>query len=277
MSDPRTELLAITREVARGWLLRGLAKLGSDVTSWKSGSWAHAIVNSAALVIAAASTLVIELVNNSFVDTAKGNWLTLVARWQYGVERGTLSDVELRAMCAVQLTAEVAPADVHETAALEARRADGSHITTRVNVDSTTDGVTTIYAARESTYAVNIPAEDLETIRTAVATRAAPLCHKVIVLAAQEFNNTTPRTLYVDRRRNRPGINDDAVAALHIANDNTQVGVTYDASYWAHAIIEAVPEVVGTNIIGSYGSDASSVRHLSPDLDGVIGFTIELV
>lgn len=64
-----------------------LAARGTDVTTWKPGAVARTIIYAFAIVCAAFSQLQALLAGSSFLDTASGPWLTLVARLVYGVER----------------------------------------------------------------------------------------------------------------------------------------------------------------------------------------------
>ncbi len=64
-----------------------LAARGTDVTTWKPGAVARTIIYALAIVTAALSQLQALLAASSFLDTASGAWLTLVARLVYGVER----------------------------------------------------------------------------------------------------------------------------------------------------------------------------------------------
>jgi len=60
---------------------------GVATTSWKPGAIARTIISGVAIVLAAFSTLQQRIAESGFLELAAGDWLTIVAREVYGVER----------------------------------------------------------------------------------------------------------------------------------------------------------------------------------------------
>lgn len=64
-----------------------LAGVGVSTTSWKPGAVVRTMIAAVAIIIAAYSRLASALARSGFLDTATGPWLTLLAKYVYGVER----------------------------------------------------------------------------------------------------------------------------------------------------------------------------------------------
>jgi hypothetical protein len=77
----------VTKAQARAAIYDMLAKAGIPVTSWQSGAVLRTIVWIVATLVAGFSQLLAVLVQGLFLDTAVGVWLTLLARYVYGVAR----------------------------------------------------------------------------------------------------------------------------------------------------------------------------------------------
>jgi phage-related baseplate assembly protein len=66
-----------------------LAGYGIDATAWKPGAWMRTIIAVVAVVFAGLWSLVASVAASGFLTLSTGDWLTLVARYVYGVERDT--------------------------------------------------------------------------------------------------------------------------------------------------------------------------------------------
>ncbi len=66
-----------------------LAAKGVTTTSWKPGAVARTIITGAAIVLAAFSSLQAEIAKSGFLELSVGDWLTLVAKFVYDVDRDT--------------------------------------------------------------------------------------------------------------------------------------------------------------------------------------------
>jgi phage-related baseplate assembly protein len=64
-----------------------LSTLGVNTTSWKPGAIVRTMIVAYSAVIASLSQLQATLARSGFLDLSVGQWLTLVARYVYGVER----------------------------------------------------------------------------------------------------------------------------------------------------------------------------------------------
>jgi uncharacterized cupin superfamily protein len=64
-----------------------LAVVGVTTTSWKSGSVVRTMIHAVAIVLSAFSALMAAIAASGFLDLAGGAWLTLNARYVYGVTR----------------------------------------------------------------------------------------------------------------------------------------------------------------------------------------------
>jgi hypothetical protein len=61
--------------------------IGTDVTSWKPGAVARTLITAAAILISACMALIALIARSGFLELSSGVWLTLVARYVYGVDR----------------------------------------------------------------------------------------------------------------------------------------------------------------------------------------------
>lgn len=64
-----------------------IAAYGLVTTSWKPGAVVRTIIAALAFVLAAFSVLISLMAKSGFLELSSGSWLTLVARYVYGVER----------------------------------------------------------------------------------------------------------------------------------------------------------------------------------------------
>lgn len=77
----------LTRDEARDAIYAAIASLGVDVTSWKPGAAMRATISGVAIVLSALSKLQALIAASGFLARAEGDWLTLVAKYVYGVDR----------------------------------------------------------------------------------------------------------------------------------------------------------------------------------------------
>lgn len=77
----------LTREEIEEAIYSTLAASGVRTTSWKSGGVARTIITGTSIVLSAFSRLQALIAKGGFLELAEGDWLTLVARHVYGVER----------------------------------------------------------------------------------------------------------------------------------------------------------------------------------------------
>jgi phage-related baseplate assembly protein len=77
----------LTREEVEDAIYAALAARGVRTTSWKPGAVVRAIITGVAIVIAGATRLQAAIARGGFLELAEDDWLTLVARYVYGVER----------------------------------------------------------------------------------------------------------------------------------------------------------------------------------------------
>lgn len=90
MSTSLDELTTpMTTEEARASIYDVLSRTGVTTTTWKPGAVVRTIVSALAIVLAALSTMQARIARMGFADLSEGEWLTLVARYAYGVERIT--------------------------------------------------------------------------------------------------------------------------------------------------------------------------------------------
>lgn len=83
-----TELTTpLTRAQIEAAIYAALAARGAKTSSWKPGSVVRAIIVGVALVLYALSLLQAQLARAGFLELSKGDWLTLVALYVYGVTR----------------------------------------------------------------------------------------------------------------------------------------------------------------------------------------------
>jgi hypothetical protein len=77
----------LTRTEIEAAIYSAIEALGVKTTSWKPGAIARTIIAGTAIVLAAFSTLQARIAESGFLELAAGDWLTIVAREVYGVER----------------------------------------------------------------------------------------------------------------------------------------------------------------------------------------------
>jgi phage-related baseplate assembly protein len=77
----------LTTAEVRAKIYAALAARGVSTTGWKSGGVTRTIIESTSIVLAAFSRLQALIAKSGFLETSEGDWLTLVARYVYGVER----------------------------------------------------------------------------------------------------------------------------------------------------------------------------------------------
>lgn len=76
-----------TPDQAKASIYDTLAVLGVDTTSWRPGAVVRTIITAVAILFAATTKLIAEIAKSAFLETAAGDWLTLVARYVYRLER----------------------------------------------------------------------------------------------------------------------------------------------------------------------------------------------
>lgn len=77
----------VSTDDVKASIYRVLAAVGVDTTTWKPGAVARTLIAASAIVLAAFSTMIALIAGGGFLETATGQWLTLVARYVFGVER----------------------------------------------------------------------------------------------------------------------------------------------------------------------------------------------
>jgi uncharacterized phage protein gp47/JayE len=77
----------VTREEAKQSIYDALGTVGVNTTLWKPGSVVRTIIAAVAICFAACTNLIAEIAKGGFLETASGAWLTLLARYVYGVLR----------------------------------------------------------------------------------------------------------------------------------------------------------------------------------------------
>lgn len=77
----------LTVEQVRAAVYAAVEARGIDTSTWKPGAPTRTIIAGVSIVVAAASRLQAALASGGFLELAEGDWLTLVARHVYGVER----------------------------------------------------------------------------------------------------------------------------------------------------------------------------------------------
>jgi hypothetical protein len=78
-----------TRAEVEASIYAAVAGRGASTTTWKPGAVVRAIVTGASIVLAGFSQLQALIASGGFLELATGDWLTLVARYVFGVERLT--------------------------------------------------------------------------------------------------------------------------------------------------------------------------------------------
>lgn len=84
----------VTKDEAQASIYSVLAAVGVDTTTWKPGSIVRTIIAAFAIVFAALSVLTSQIARSGFLELSSGSWLTLVARYVFGVERITATFAE---------------------------------------------------------------------------------------------------------------------------------------------------------------------------------------
>lgn len=89
MSAPTLEELTtpLTRAEVQASIYSTLTALGVNTTVWKPGSVVRTMIVAVSIVLAAFSKLQTDIAKSGFLELSVGPWLTLVARYVYGVER----------------------------------------------------------------------------------------------------------------------------------------------------------------------------------------------
>lgn len=77
----------LTIDECQGVIYETLAARGARPTTWKPGAVVRTLIYGLAIICSALSALVASLARSAFLDLSSGAWLTLVARYVYGVER----------------------------------------------------------------------------------------------------------------------------------------------------------------------------------------------
>lgn len=77
----------MTRAEAQASIYRTLQIVGVDTTSWKSGAVVRTVIVATSAILAALSELQAQIAKSGFIEKAERDWLTLVAKYVYGVER----------------------------------------------------------------------------------------------------------------------------------------------------------------------------------------------
>jgi phage-related baseplate assembly protein len=77
----------LTRDEAKQSIYDVLAATGVDTTTWKPGAVVRTMIAAVAILVAALSQLTAAVAKSGFLDLSSGDWLTLVAKYVYGVDR----------------------------------------------------------------------------------------------------------------------------------------------------------------------------------------------
>jgi phage-related baseplate assembly protein len=77
----------LTTDQVREAIYSALAGKGVNTTGWKPGSVVRAIITGVAIVLSAFSRLQVDIAKSGFLELAESDWLVLVARYVYGVEK----------------------------------------------------------------------------------------------------------------------------------------------------------------------------------------------
>src|SRR5690348_4867886 len=80
-----------TKDQIQATLYANLQALGFSCTSWRPGGVARTIVAILATVLAAFTVLMVVVAKSGFLDFAEGDWLTLLAKQFFDVDRETAS------------------------------------------------------------------------------------------------------------------------------------------------------------------------------------------
>jgi phage-related baseplate assembly protein len=76
-----------TPDQVKAQLLARLSTLGMNTSLWKPGSPTRTILALVASIVSSLTELAALIAKSGFLELSEGNWLTLVARYVYGVER----------------------------------------------------------------------------------------------------------------------------------------------------------------------------------------------
>lgn len=76
-----------TRDEVQAAMYRIYAALGVSTTSWAAGAIVRTVSVAVSAILSAFSELQAEIAASGFMELAEGDWLTLCARYVYGVER----------------------------------------------------------------------------------------------------------------------------------------------------------------------------------------------
>lgn len=79
----------LTKEQVQASIYRVLGALGVNTTSWKTGAVVRTQIVASSIILAALSQLQANIARSGFLEFSTGDWLTLLARYVYGVERNT--------------------------------------------------------------------------------------------------------------------------------------------------------------------------------------------
>jgi hypothetical protein len=87
----------LTRQQVQKSIYDVLALVGVSTTGWKPGAVVRTMIVASSIVLAAFSQLMASIARSGFLELAEGQWLTLVARYVYNVEReeATFAEGEL--------------------------------------------------------------------------------------------------------------------------------------------------------------------------------------
>lgn len=77
----------LTRAEVEDSIYAAIAARGSATTTWQPGATARTIIYGVSIVLSALSHLTALIAKSGFLEKSEGDWLTLVARYVYGVER----------------------------------------------------------------------------------------------------------------------------------------------------------------------------------------------
>lgn len=91
MSDPNFDLedliTPLTRQEIQAKIYTALATMGVSTTQWATGAVIRTMIVCVAIILAALSQLIAAIARGGYLSLSTGNWLTLVARYVYGVRR----------------------------------------------------------------------------------------------------------------------------------------------------------------------------------------------
>lgn len=79
----------VTRQEVQASIYQVLGTLGVNTTGWKSGAVVRTMIVGVSVVLSAFSRLMADIARSGFLEFSEEDWLTLVARHVYGVERIT--------------------------------------------------------------------------------------------------------------------------------------------------------------------------------------------